>query len=126
MAALPKQAVAVPLGPAETRRPNLGVSTDSVGNFESFVPDHGTVPNVWDMLQAWSTGKPLDVQLADNVISRGVHLPITWMPWDGDQTQPVGPLRAAEVHPGVHHRRLAQRLHRPVRPIPVAQVPATG
>jgi beta-mannanase len=90
IAALPTQAVARPVGPEEVRRPALGVSTETVGDFTRFISRTGTVPDRWDMFQPWSTGKPLDVQLADNVVSRGVHLSITWMPWNPDGS-PVSP-----------------------------------
>ena len=90
VAALPQKVVSVPLGPSETRRPTLGVSTETVGDFNAFVRATGTLPDVWDMFQSWSTNKPLDVQLADNVVSRGVHLSVTWMPWDPNGS-PVSP-----------------------------------
>ena len=61
-----------------------------MGDFDSFVRTTGTVPDVWDMFQAWSTGRPLDVRLADNVVSRGAQLSVTWMPWDPNGS-PVSP-----------------------------------
>jgi beta-mannanase len=80
--ALPPGAHALPTAPDEIRRPTLGISTETVADLDSFITTTGTVPDVWDEFQAWSTNEPLDVRLADDVVSRGVHLSVTWMPWD--------------------------------------------
>ena len=125
-AALPSGARVASVGPAEVRRPSMGVSTETVQELSDFITATRTVPDEWDMFQAWSTGKPLDVRLADNVVSRGVQLSITWMPWNPDGS-PVSPwdhsvqpnYTLASIIDGAHDAYI-DRFARSV-----AQVPAT-
>ena len=67
--------------PAEIRRPTLGISTETLADLGSFAATTGTVPEVYDTFLPWSDGRPLDVAMADQVVGRGIHLSITWMPW---------------------------------------------
>ncbi|MCZ2819079.1 glycosyl hydrolase [Modestobacter sp. VKM Ac-2977] len=79
----PDPPAAVP-EPAQT--PTLGISAASIQELDAFIAATGTRPEVFDVFEPWSADRPLDLDLADAVESRGARLSVTWEPWD-----PAGP-----------------------------------
>lgn len=83
----PPPAVAPPV----VRTPLLGVSTPTIADLDDFIRTTGTVPEVFDVFEAWSRNRPLDPVVADAVAARGAKLSITWEPWDPDVDDPEQP-----------------------------------
>lgn len=96
--ATPTALPAPPAPPAPTvGLPLLGISAPDIAAFDRFTTATGTVPEVFDVFEAWGNDRPLDLALAEAVDARGARLSITWEPWDssGSHTrQPDYSLRA--------------------------------
>lgn len=97
-AAGPTALPAPPAPPAPTVGvPLLGISAPDLAAFDRFTTVTGTVPEVFDVFEAWGDDRPFDLELAEAVRARGARLSITWEPWDsaGAHTrQPDYSLRA--------------------------------
>lgn len=89
----PPPAVAPPV----VRTPVLGLSTPTIAELDDFIRTTGTVPEVFDVFEAWSRNRPLDPVIADAVAARGAKLSITWEPWDPDVDDPEQPEYALET-----------------------------
>ncbi len=71
--------------PQPVQHPVLGISAGSVQDLDRFTEATGTPPEVFDVFEQWSHGRPLDRTLAESVAARGAQLSVTWEPWDPDQ-----------------------------------------
>ncbi|TKJ33129.1 glycosyl hydrolase [Blastococcus sp. CCUG 61487] len=80
VAPAPPPAVAPPV----VRTPVLGLSAPTIADLDDFIRATGTVPEVFDVFEAWSRNRPLDPVVAEAVAARGAKLSITWEPWDPD------------------------------------------